>query len=160
MKNYFHIVTDFFEDNPNGDFKLPIIWNIKNISRKENAHGFIVQHMSIESSTKSIPSNNYYEAWLVEGGKISKQDKPQNWDDVWIAPYAYIEKNPCKISVTFSAKVYWIPKEVREFNHIYKWERGAITEAGNFRSIQSIDWNIEPFFVCERFYNSIRTFKQ
>ncbi len=114
--------------------------------------------MNIDSSDKSIPSNNYFEAWLVKDGVVSDDDKNQYWDDVWIAPYSYVEKDVGEMCVLFSSKVYWIPIDSDEFNHVMKWHRDAVVESGGLRSAKNIDWNIENYFLCERHYESKRRF--
>lgn len=65
MSKYYSVVDAYFQDNPNEDFMLPIKWNINKLSGRPNSSGFIVQHMSIQSSDSCIPSNDYFEAWLV-----------------------------------------------------------------------------------------------
>jgi hypothetical protein len=114
--------------------------------------------MDIQSSNKSIPSNNYYEAWRVENGSISDEDKGLKGDDIWNALYTWLDKTIGRITVSFSSKVYWIPSKTKEFDKIQKWERNSIVEASDLRAIQSIDWDIERFFVCERNYVSVRNF--
>lgn len=158
MSRYYSVIGKLFEDNLNGDFRLPIKWNIKEISNQINACGFIVQHMNVDSSNKCIPSNDYFEAWLVKDGVVSGDDKNQYWDDVWTAPYSYVETDIGEMCVLFSSKVYWVPIDSDEFNHVMKWRRDAVVESGGLRSAKSIDWNIENYFVCERHYESKRRF--
>lgn len=84
MKNSYYKIVRLI-DKPNKNFELAIKWNVREISNDIHANGFIVQHMSINSSHKFIPSNNYYEAWLVKDGIISSDDKTSLWDDKWAA---------------------------------------------------------------------------
>lgn len=146
------------QDCQNEDFELIIEWEVKQIAKEDISNGFIVQHMDIQSSNKSIPSNNYYEAWRVENGSVSEEDKGPKGDDIWNVPFTWIDKTINEITVSFSSKVYWIPSKTKEFDKIQKWERIRIVEASGLRAIQSIDWDIEQFFVCERNYVSVRNF--
>ena len=152
-------MEDLFKDGANDDFQLPIRWNVKEISGKNEANGYIVQYMNIQSSNRCISSAHYYEAWLVEDGLISNEDTGTLWDDVWDVPYSYLDKDINQISVTFSSIIYWIPKDSENFDCIMGWNRHEAPEAGFLRATHFVDWDIEKFFVCRRYYKTKRIFK-
>lgn len=156
LSKYYSVVDAYFQDNPNGDFMLPIKWNINKLSGRPNSSGFIVQHMSIQSSDSCIPSNDYFEAWLVQDGNLSPEDKNLHWDDIWTASFSFIDKDISQMSVVFSSTVYWIPYDFEEFNYVKEWKRNEFIESGDLRAIKNVDWNIEKFVVCKRHYESQR----
>ena len=156
LLSYYHIVEDRYLDEENEDFALPIVWNIDNIASQSIANGAIVQHMNIQSNVEIVPSNNYYEAWCVRNGRISVEDRNEFWDDLWSVPYTMIDEDISNVSVTFSADVYWIPKSTIEYESVMGWKRNTCPEAGDLRATQTINWDIQPFFVCSRCYVSNR----
>jgi hypothetical protein len=124
--------------------ELRINWIVSTIAGSESASGFIVQKFSRCMEPRNIldvvdyQNITYFEAWKVEDGIITAEDKGVQCDDKFLIGGRIIEEFCRSVDkngrFTFRGEVYWIPFGSDLFETIDKWERGCVKQAGDLRA--------------------------
>ncbi len=160
MDNIYYQTLNYCNDYPYIRYRWDINWNVEAITGEQFADGYIVQKVSISTSTKLSTVNNtsYFEAWKVEKG-ICEKEFSCDYDDSfscrcdgfsgWLN---HIKDALGKIGdVKYTGVVYWISQESLLYSEIDSWRKGTVQEAGNLKSsYQFNEKKIEP--ICIREY--------
>ena len=102
----------------------------------------------------------YFEAWLVKGGRIIFDSKhKEKFDDEWspIPEYVILDfkdrilsvQNPC---VTYYASVYWIPAGTEEFKDIQNWKAITTLPSNELPAAFEYKKDISKYHICDRHY--------
>lgn len=134
----------FYEINPAGrndltkpyaSFHFGIRWKPEEISCCECANGYIVQEIIIEAPEylSGFHEKKYYEAWNVENGVVTYQQKfASKEDDVFSYPETGIEESLNKEGqIIYYARVFWVDDESPVFEEVNRWNYGTVIQAGN-----------------------------
>ena len=142
---------------------LRILWNTAEICNQDQ-NGYIVQHMRITNPFDFIGNlseyTEYFEAWLVKGGRIIFDSKhKEKFDDEWspIPEYVILDfkdrilsvQNPC---VTYYASVYWIPAGTEEFKDIQNWKAITTLPSNELPAAFAYKKDISKYHICDRHY--------
>ena len=134
-----------------------IKWNISTIANEDNATGFVLQNMHIRSNISGIKTEEYWEAWAVQNGKIDGAE--YTYDDNWspIPSYFIVE---CRTAIQslkdglicYDSNVYWIPYGTATYDEIMGWNSEICSPAGELRTSKEILHDLKNFYVCSRHY--------
>ena len=131
-----------------------IIWLTDSICGKDNPNGFIAQHMIITSHIDALKPNDYWEAWKVIDCKI---EGSTGYDDNWSPiPYMFIADYADEIidssdgKIEYYSRVYYIPATSPLYLDVEQWRPCTVHEAGDLRSVQIYDKDIDAYYLCDR----------
>ncbi|MBE5927156.1 MAG: hypothetical protein E7270_09370 [Lachnospiraceae bacterium] len=150
--------SKYFDVVPNkDDIDLKIKWNEKSFVDTNNDTGYIVQHMIIKSNISAVKNDDYWECWHIENGSLENQTN--KFDDNWSPiPSCFILMCEDEINaspdglVNYSAEIYWIPNNSTEYAVVKNWKPVKSSPAGELPMTYQFDYDVDKYFVCNRFY--------